>query len=114
VSRIHRNFQTVYDYAPGGSVCCLGIGIESSVGRRSGVCGILSGRYRLQRDDLSCKGCDVALSVTLTSVSTVLSPFITPFLTLFLAGKYVSVPVWDIFELRLIVILLPVSFGVLL
>lgn len=55
---------------------------------------------------------DVALSVTVTSLSTLLAPVVTPVLTLWLAGKYVSVPVWDMFISISMVILVPVVLGV--
>jgi BASS family bile acid:Na+ symporter len=55
---------------------------------------------------------DVALSVTLTSVSTLLSPLMTPLLTLWLAGHWMSVPVADLFLSILQIVLVPVVLGV--
>lgn len=57
---------------------------------------------------------DVALSVTMTSLSTLLSPLLTPLLALWLAGQYLPVPAgdmaWDIVR----IVLIPVIGGVLL
>ena len=56
---------------------------------------------------------DVALSVTMTSISTLLAPVLTPLLTLWLAGEYmpVSAPAmaWSIVK----VVLIPVVAGIL-
>ncbi|WP_191374161.1 bile acid:sodium symporter family protein, partial [Corynebacterium stationis] len=54
---------------------------------------------------------DVALSVTMTSVSTLLAPLLTPMLTLWLAGQYMPLDAgamaWDIVK----VVLIPVVGG---
>ncbi|GFZ87593.1 bile acid:sodium symporter family protein [Nesterenkonia alkaliphila] len=57
---------------------------------------------------------DVALSVTMTSISTLLSPLLTPLLALWLAGQYLPVPAgdmaWDIVR----IVLIPVIGGLVL
>lgn len=57
---------------------------------------------------------DVALSVTMTSVSTLLSPLLTPLITLWLAGQYLPVPAgdmaWDIVR----IVAIPVIGGLVL
>lgn len=57
---------------------------------------------------------DVALSVTMTSISTLLSPILTPLLTLWLAGQYLPVPAsdmaWDIVQ----IVAIPVVAGLVL
>jgi len=55
---------------------------------------------------------DVALSVTMTSISTVLSPLLTPLLTLWLAGHWMSIPVAGLFLSILEIVLVPVALGV--
>jgi BASS family bile acid:Na+ symporter len=55
---------------------------------------------------------DVALSVTMTSVSTLLSPLLTPLLTLWLAGHWMSIPVAGLFLSILQIVLVPVTLGV--
>ncbi len=57
---------------------------------------------------------DVALSITLTTVSTFLAIFLTPLLTLFLAGTYVEVNAGKLFLSTIEVIILPIILGVLL
>ncbi|HEX3033561.1 MAG TPA: bile acid:sodium symporter family protein [Thermodesulfobacteriota bacterium] len=56
-------------------------------------------------------GGDVALSVTMTSVSTILSPVFTPLLTYFLAGQWIPVPTLNLFISTIEIILLPVALG---
>ena len=56
---------------------------------------------------------DVALSVTMTSISTLLSPLLTPLLTLWLAGHWMPIPVADLFLSILQIVLVPVVLGVL-
>ena len=57
---------------------------------------------------------DVALSVTMTSISTLLAPVLTPLLTLWLAGEYMpgsaSSMAWSIVK----VVLIPVVAGILM
>lgn len=57
---------------------------------------------------------DVALSVTLTSVSTVLAPLVTPALVWALAGRWVPVDFWALFVSVLEIVLVPVVVGVTL
>ena len=57
---------------------------------------------------------DLALSVTLTSVSTLLCPFLLPALMYIYAGRWIDVPVGDLFISALQIVLLPVLFGVVL
>jgi BASS family bile acid:Na+ symporter len=56
---------------------------------------------------------DVALSITLTTVSTLLAIIMTPLLTLLYVGQKVPVPVFDMLWSILKIVLLPVSLGVL-
>ncbi len=57
---------------------------------------------------------DLALSVTLTSVSTLLCPFLLPALMYVYAGRWIDVPVADLFISALQIVLLPVLLGVTL
>ncbi len=57
---------------------------------------------------------DVALSITLTTISTFLGILFTPILTLILAGKYVEVNAIGLFWNTVQVILLPILIGVIL
>ncbi len=57
---------------------------------------------------------DLALSVTLTSVSTLLCPFLLPALMYVYAGQWIDVPVADLFISALQIVLLPVLLGVVL
>lgn len=57
---------------------------------------------------------DVALSVTMTSVSTLLSPILTPLLTLWLAGQYLPVAASDMAWSIAQIVLIPVAAGLLL
>jgi BASS family bile acid:Na+ symporter len=54
---------------------------------------------------------DVALSVTMTSVTTIFSPIFTPFFTYIFAGQWISVPVVKLFVSMVEIILLPVVLG---
>jgi BASS family bile acid:Na+ symporter len=54
---------------------------------------------------------DVALSVTLISVSTIFSPVLTPLLTHLLAGQWIPVPVLKLFISTFEIILIPVALG---
>ena len=56
---------------------------------------------------------DVALSITLTTVSTLLAVVLTPLLTLLYVGQRVPVPAWDMLVSILQVVLVPVALGVL-
>ncbi|MCY3986513.1 MAG: bile acid:sodium symporter family protein [Candidatus Dadabacteria bacterium] len=55
---------------------------------------------------------DLALSVTLTSVSTLLCPFLLPAFMYVYAGRWIEVPVTDLFISALQIVLLPVLVGV--
>lgn len=57
---------------------------------------------------------DVALSVTMTSISTLLSPLLTPLLTLWLAGQYLPVPAGDMAKSIVQIVLIPVVAGIVL
>ncbi len=54
---------------------------------------------------------DLALSVTMTSVSTILSPLFTPLLTFFYAGQWIDVPILRLFISTVQIILLPIALG---
>lgn len=55
---------------------------------------------------------DVALSVTMTSISTLLAPILTPILTLWLAGQYVPVPA-GLMALTIVkMVLVPIVLGI--
>lgn len=54
---------------------------------------------------------DVALSVTMTSISTVLAPFLTPLLTLWLAGRYMPLDGGGMARTIVTIVLLPVIAG---
>jgi len=54
---------------------------------------------------------DVALSVTMTSVSTVFSPILTPLFTYLLAGEWIPVPFLKLFISTVQIILFPVALG---
>ena len=56
---------------------------------------------------------DVALSVTMTSISTLLAPLVTPFLTLWLAGAYMPVSASALALSIVKMVLLPVVLGLL-
>ncbi len=56
---------------------------------------------------------DVALSITLTTISTILAVFLTPLMTWIYIGERVPVPVVDMMIKIFIIILLPVTLGVL-
>ncbi|GFZ79336.1 bile acid:sodium symporter family protein [Nesterenkonia alkaliphila] len=57
---------------------------------------------------------DVALSVTLTSVSTMLAPLVTPLLTLWLAGQYMPLDAMGMAQSILQIVLLPVLGGLVI
>lgn len=57
---------------------------------------------------------DVALSITLTTVSTILAVFLTPVLTWLYIGQRVPVPILDMMVEIFLIILLPVTAGVLI
>ncbi len=55
---------------------------------------------------------DLALSVTLTSVSTLLAPLMIPLLMYLYAGQWIDVPVFKLFKATVFIVLLPVALGV--
>lgn len=57
---------------------------------------------------------DVALSVTMTSITTLMAVVMTPLLTAWLAGSRVNVPAAGLFWSTIQVVILPVAAGVLL
>lgn len=54
---------------------------------------------------------NVALSITMTSVSTLIAPILTPVLVWFFAGKYLPVDFWAMFKQVLQMVLAPVVLG---
>ncbi len=54
---------------------------------------------------------DVALSVTMTSVTTLLAPLMIPFFMYLYAGQWIHVPALDLFISTVEIILLPVALG---
>jgi BASS family bile acid:Na+ symporter len=54
---------------------------------------------------------DVALSVTLTSVSTIMSPILTPLFTYIYAGQWIDVPTFKLFISATKIIILPIALG---
>ena len=54
---------------------------------------------------------DVALSVSMTSFSTLIAPIATPMLTLWLAGRYMPVEPWGLFQSIVLIVLIPVALG---
>lgn len=57
---------------------------------------------------------DTALSVAMTTASTLLAPVLTPLLVLWLAGSYLPVDPWALFQSIILIVLVPVVAGVLL
>ncbi|MCH1884252.1 bile acid:sodium symporter family protein [Agrococcus sp. ARC_14] len=57
---------------------------------------------------------DTALSVAMTTASTLLAPVLTPLLVLWLAGSYLPVDAWGLFQSIIFIVLLPVIAGVVL
>ena len=57
---------------------------------------------------------DVALSVTMSSVTTLLAPFVTPYLFLLLGGKFIPINAWALFVDIVKIVLIPVILGVVL
>lgn len=56
---------------------------------------------------------DVALSVSLTSVSTLLSPLLTPLMTYLYADKIIYVPVFGLFLSALQIVIAPIAVGII-
>lgn len=57
---------------------------------------------------------DTALSVAMTTASTLLAPLLTPLLVLWLAGTFLPVDAWALFQSIIMIVLVPVLVGVLL
>lgn len=57
---------------------------------------------------------DVALSVTMTSISTLVAPIFTPLLTLWLAGQYLPVDAGSMAMSIVQIVLIPVALGLVL
>ena len=57
---------------------------------------------------------DVALSVTMTSISTLLSPIVTPILTLWLAGQYLPVEAGSMAMSIVQIVVVPIAAGLIL
>jgi len=55
---------------------------------------------------------DLALSVTMTSISTIMSPLMIPLLMYVYAGQWIDVPVLKLFKSTVEIILLPVALGI--
>jgi BASS family bile acid:Na+ symporter len=56
---------------------------------------------------------NIALSVTLTSVSTLLAPLFTPLLMKLYAGQLIEIQVWDMTLSIIKIVIIPVIFGLL-
>lgn len=57
---------------------------------------------------------DVALSVTMTSLSTLLSPLLTPLITLALAGQFLEVPTGSLALSLVQIVLVPIILGLII
>ncbi len=69
-------------------------------------------RDRLQRDDLSCQG-DVALSVTISSVSTLVGVVATPLLTRLYVDAHIQVDVMGMLLSILQIVVIPIALGLI-
>ena len=56
---------------------------------------------------------NLALSITITSISTILAPFVTPLLMKFLAGEFIEIDVLDMMWSIVKMIILPLGVGLL-
>ncbi len=56
---------------------------------------------------------NLALSVTLTTVSTLLAPFITPFYMQWLAGRYIPIDTWSMMWSIIKITIIPIAAGLL-
>ncbi|MFC7440333.1 bile acid:sodium symporter family protein [Laceyella putida] len=54
---------------------------------------------------------DVALAVSIASVSTILAPIVTPSLILLLASKWVNINMWSLFVSIIQVVIIPLALG---
>lgn len=57
---------------------------------------------------------DIALSVSMTTVTTLLAPIVTPFLTLFFARKFIVVSVFPMFLSIVKIILIPIFLSIII
>ena len=57
---------------------------------------------------------DVALSVTMTAVSTLLAPLFIPLLIQLYAGRWIDVPMFDLFVSTLQIVIVPVVLGLVI
>lgn len=57
---------------------------------------------------------NLALSITITSISTILAPFVTPILMKFLAGEFIEIDVLDMMWSIVKMIILPLGVGLLI
>ncbi|MGG1575624.1 bile acid:sodium symporter family protein [Fictibacillus sp. NRS-1165] len=57
---------------------------------------------------------DVALAVSIASVSTILAPIVTPLLILLLASKWVDINMWSLLVSILQVVIIPLALGFLI
>lgn len=57
---------------------------------------------------------NLALSITITSISTILAPFVTPLLMKLLAGEFIEIDVMDMMWSIIKMIILPLGAGILL
>ena len=57
---------------------------------------------------------NVALSVSMTAISTTLAVVLTPLLTKFYVGERVQVDAWGLLQSILIIVILPVTVGIVL
>ncbi|MDN7132789.1 bile acid:sodium symporter family protein [Halomonas sp. MC140] len=56
---------------------------------------------------------NVALSITMTSISTLLAPILTPLLVWILAGQYLPIDFWAMFKQVIQMVMIPVLLGML-
>jgi BASS family bile acid:Na+ symporter len=54
---------------------------------------------------------DVALAVSIASVSTILAPIVTPLLILLLASKWVDINIWSLIDSIIQVVIIPIALG---
>lgn len=57
---------------------------------------------------------DIALSVSMTTVSTLTAPIVTPLLVLLLAGSYLDIDTFGLFRSIIQIVLVPIVVGILL
>lgn len=90
----------------------IGMGITSAAGggcwRHFGR--VLSEWYSIQCDGVSGPG-DVALAVSIASVSTIIAPVVTPFLIYLLASKWVEINIWSLIVSIIQVVIIPLALG---